>query len=151
MVLLCRVNIRWSTLSCRCCRNAWSETWNYKYYFLHFCSCITIKVLKNHIVSFVFNVCFMQLHKHTIKVTLRYFVHWTKYAQLIDKLSYCSLLHCSYMFQHYCVIFREFIDSTLVSYISISMQSLVIQFKISHMFFAVESQCLKSFNILKLS
>jgi len=26
-------------------------------------------------------------------------------AQLIDKLLYCSL-YCSYMFRHYCVIFR---------------------------------------------
>jgi hypothetical protein len=46
-------------------------------------------------------------------------------AQLIDKL-----LYSSYMFRHYCVIFRELAVSTLLSYISMSMQSLVIEFKI---------------------
>jgi Na+-transporting NADH:ubiquinone oxidoreductase subunit NqrD len=38
---------------------------------------------------------------------------------------------------------RDLVVSTLQSYISMSMQ-LVIQFKISQMFFVVESQCLKS-------
>jgi len=56
-------------------------------------------------------------------------------TQLIDKL-----LYCSYMFRHYCTIFRELVVSTLLSYISMPMHSLVIQFKISHIFFAVESQ-----------
>ena len=73
MVLLRRVNIRWSTLSYKCCRNAWSETWNNIYYFLHFCSCITIKFLNNHTVSFVFHICFMWLQKSTFKVTLSNF------------------------------------------------------------------------------
>ena len=36
-------------------------------------------------------------------------------TQLIDKL-----LHCSYMFRHYCVIFRELVVSTLLSYTSMS-------------------------------
>jgi hypothetical protein len=58
-------------------------------------------------------------------------------AKLIGKL-----LYYSYMFRHYCVILRELIVSTLLTYINMSMQSLVIQFKISHIFFAVESQCL---------
>ena len=39
----------------------------------------------------------------------------TKNAQLIDELS-----HSSYMFQHYCVIFREFVVSTVSSYTSMS-------------------------------
>jgi len=30
----------------------------------------------------------------------------------IDSLLYCSLLHCSYMFRHYNVIFRELVVST---------------------------------------
>ena len=51
-------------------------------------------------------------------------------AQLIDKL-----LYCSYMFRHYCVIIRELAVSTLLSYISMSMQSVVIQFKTSHIFY----------------
>jgi hypothetical protein len=33
-------------------------------------------------------------------------------AQLIDSLLCCSLLHCPYMFRHYCIIFRELIVST---------------------------------------
>jgi hypothetical protein len=40
-------------------------------------------------------------------------------AQLIH-----NLLYCSYMFRHYCVIFRELIVSTLLRYMS--MESLVI-------------------------
>jgi len=44
-------------------------------------------------------------------------------AQLIDKLWYCS-----YMFWHYSVIIRELVVSTLLSYVSMSMQLLVIQF-----------------------
>jgi hypothetical protein len=59
-------------------------------------------------------------------------------AQLNDKL-----LFCSYMFRHIVPSSREFVVSTLLSYISMSMQLLVIQFKISHMFIVVESQCLK--------
>jgi hypothetical protein len=41
-----------------------------------------------------------------------------------------ELLYCPYMFRHYCVIFRELVVSTLLSYISVSVQLLVIQFKI---------------------
>ena len=47
-------------------------------------------------------------------------------APLIDKLLYCSLLYCSHMFRHNCVIFRELVVSTLLSYISMSMKSMVI-------------------------
>jgi hypothetical protein len=47
-------------------------------------------------------------------------------AQLIDKW-----LFCSYNFQHYCVILRELVGSVLLSCKSKSMQSFVIQFKIS--------------------
>jgi hypothetical protein len=36
-----------------------------------------------------------------------------KNAQLIDNLLYCSLLWCSYMFGHYCVIFRELVPAKL--------------------------------------
>jgi len=39
-------------------------------------------------------------------------------TQLIDKL-----LYCSYMFRHYCVIFRELVVSSLPNYTSMSMQS----------------------------
>ena len=48
-------------------------------------------------------------------------------AQLIAKL-----LYCSYIFRHYYIILRELVVSTLLSYTSRSMQSLVIQFKISN-------------------
>jgi hypothetical protein len=68
-------------------------------------------------------------------------------AQFIDRLSYCS-----YKFRHYRVILRELVVCTLLSYAIMSLRSLVIQFKIiSHMFFAVESQCLKSFIIIIIS
>jgi len=46
------------------------------------------------------------------------------------------------MFRHSDAILRELVVSTLLSYTSVLMQQLVIQFKISHMFYAVESQCL---------
>jgi hypothetical protein len=69
-------------------------------------------------------------------------------AQLTDKLLYCSLLHYSYMFRHYCVIFRQLVVSTC--YVSKYVNAVVvIQFKISQMFSAVESECLKSLKILK--
>jgi hypothetical protein len=42
------------------------------------------------------------------------------------------------MFRHYCVILGELVVSTLPSYTSVSMQLLVIRFKISRMFYAVE-------------
>jgi hypothetical protein len=38
------------------------------------------------------------------------------------------------MFRHYCVILREFGVSTLQSHTKMSLQSLVIRFKISHNF-----------------
>ena len=44
-----------------------------------------------------------------------YFVQWPTNAQLIEKLS-----NSSYMFRHYCVIFREFIVSALPGYTSVS-------------------------------
>jgi hypothetical protein len=53
------------------------------------------------------------------------------------------------MFRHYCVILRELVVSTLLSYTSMSMQSL--QFKISLIFYAVESPMFKIFGILELS
>ena len=56
-----------------------------------------------------------------------YFVQKPTNAQLTDKL-----LYRSYMFRHYCVILSELKVSTLLSYTSMSMQWLVIQFKISH-------------------
>jgi hypothetical protein len=62
-----------------------------------------------------------------------YFVQWPTSAQLIDNLSYCC-----YMFRNYCVILRELVVCTLLSYTSMSVQLLVIQFKVSHMFPAVE-------------
>jgi len=46
-------------------------------------------------------------------------------AQSIDKL-----LYCSYMFGHYCVILKELVVGTLLTYTNMSMQSVVIQFKI---------------------
>jgi len=59
--------------------------------------------------------------------------------------SLTQLLHCSYVFRHYCVILRELaastvllrelVDSTVLSYTSMSMKSLVIQFKISHVLY----------------
>jgi hypothetical protein len=75
-----------------------------------------------------------------------YFVQRPINAQLIDRLLYCSC-----MFRHYCVILRELIDSTLLSYTSISVQLLVIQFKILHIFHAMEILMFKTFEILKLS
>jgi hypothetical protein len=47
-----------------------------------------------------------------------------------------------HMFQHKCVILRELAVSTLLSYTSMSTHSLLIQFKMSHMSFVVESKCL---------
>jgi len=55
------------------------------------------------------------------------------------------------MFRHYCVILRELAVSTLLSYTSMSMQLLVIQYKISRMFYAVEISMFKIFGILKSS
>jgi len=52
-------------------------------------------------------------------------------AQLNDNLS-----HSSYMFWHYCVILREFIVNTLLSYVSMLMQSWWYNLKF-HMFYAV--------------
>jgi len=51
------------------------------------------------------------------------------------------------MFRHYYVILRELVVSTLLSYTSISVQLLVIQCKDFYMFYAVETQCLKSLSI----
>jgi len=61
-------------------------------------------------------------------------------AQLTDRL-----LYCSYMFRYYCVIFRE------LSYVSKSMQSLVIQFKI-HIFCCCCCCCcwISMFKIIKI-
>jgi len=72
-------------------------------------------------VSSKINTLTLDLAKHTPQPTN---------AQLIDKL-----LYCSYMFRHYCVILRELIVSTFLSYTSMSVQWLVIQFKISHVLF----------------
>jgi len=41
-------------------------------------------------------------------------------TQSTDNVAYCPLLYCSYRFGHYCVILREFVVSTLLSYTSIS-------------------------------
>jgi len=75
-----------------------------------------------------------------------YSVQWPTNAQLIDKL-----LYCSYMFRHYCVILRELVVTTLLIYTSISVQLLVMQFNITHTFYAVEITVFKIFKILKLS
>jgi hypothetical protein len=66
-------------------------------------------------------------------------------AQLIDKL-----LHCPYTFRHCCVIFTELVVSTLLSYAIMSMQMLVLQLKISYVFFCWIS-VFKMFKILILS
>jgi len=71
-----------------------------------------------------------------------YFVQQPTNAQLIDKL-----LYCSYMSKHYCVILRELIVSTLLSYTSMSVPLLVIKF---HTFYSVEISMFKIFKILKL-
>jgi len=47
------------------------------------------------------------------------------------------------MFRHYCVILRELVNSTLLIYTSMSVQSLVIQFEISHMVYDVEISAFK--------
>ena len=44
-----------------------------------------------------------------------YFVQWT------NKCIMGKLLYCSYMFRHYCVILRELVVSTLLTYVSMSM------------------------------
>jgi len=72
-------------------------------------------------------------------------------AQSMYSTNNCTLLHCSYMFHQYCVILNELIVSTLPSYTSLSLHLLVIQFKISHMFYAVEISMFKILNVLKLS
>ena len=55
------------------------------------------------------------------------------------------------MFRHYCVTLRELAVSTLLSHTSMSMQLLVIQYKISRMLYAIEISMFKIFGILKLS
>jgi hypothetical protein len=50
-----------------------------------------------------FNIC-------TVRVCYLYNVPTN--AQLINSLLYCSILHCPYMFRHYCVIYRELVVST---------------------------------------
>ena len=79
-----------------------------------------------------------------------YFVPLPKNTQLFHKLS-----HSSHMFRHYRAILREFVVSTLPSYISMSktvvgntIETLQI---ISHKFHAVEIAVFKIFEILKLS
>jgi len=78
--------------------------------------------------------------------SFHYFVQRPTNKHIIDKL-----LYCSYMFQHYRVILREIVVSTLLSYPSMSVQLLVIQFKFSHMFYTVEISIFKIYKILKLS
>jgi len=51
------------------------------------------------------------------------------------------------MFRHSCVILRELVVSTLPSL----MQLLILQYKISHVFYAVEISMFKIFKLLKLS
>jgi len=43
-------------------------------------------------------------------------------AQLIDSWLYTTIFYWSYIFRHYCVIFRELIVSTLQSYAIMSVQ-----------------------------
>jgi len=49
------------------------------------------------------------------RIFVRQSVQWPNNAQLIDKL-----LYCSYVFRHYCVILRELVVSTFLSYTSIT-------------------------------
>ena len=55
-----------------------------------------------------FNTC-------TYRASFTILYNELKNAQLINRLS-----HSSYMFRHYCVILREFVISTLLSYTSTS-------------------------------
>ena len=57
-----------------------------------------------------------------------YLVQQPTNPQLSDKL-----LYCFYMFRHYCVILRELVVRILLSYIRMSVKSLI-QFKISNFF-----------------
>jgi len=72
-----------------------------------------------------------------------YFVQRPRNAQLFNQL-----LYFSYKFQHCCVILRELVFGTLLSYISMLTQLLVIQFKVSHVLL---KSVIKIFKILKLS
>jgi hypothetical protein len=50
------------------------------------------------------------------------FIQWTNKC-----INNCQLLYC-FLFRYCCVIFREFVVSTLLSYTSMSVQSMVIKF-----------------------
>jgi len=58
------------------------------------------------------HICFILI---PVLCIFYYFVQWPTNAQLIDKLSH------SYMFWHYCDIFRGFVVSTLPSYTGMSI------------------------------
>ena len=93
-----------------------------------------LKLLR--LVFKIFNTCTMHLLLFCT-MTNQCTINWQIY------------LCCCYMFHHHCVILRELVVCTLLSYTSMSVQLLVIQFKIiSRMFFAVE---ISMFKILKLS
>jgi len=92
------------------------------------------------------NLYHLQIVLTPVLCIIYYFVQQPTNVQLIYKL-----LYCSHMFRHYCVILRELAVSTLLSYTSMSMQLLVIQYKISRMFYAVEISMFKIFGILKSS
>jgi hypothetical protein len=57
-------------------------------------------------------------------------------------------VYCTCIIQYCCVILRELAISTLLSYMGVLMQLLVIKFKILHFF---EISGFKIFKILKLS
>jgi len=89
---------------------------------------------------------FILPRKHCAFIFLFYFVNWPTNAQLIDKLSH------SYMFRHYCVIFRELIVVPCQVTQVCQMRLLVIQFQIvAHKFYAVEISMFGTFKILELS
>ena len=85
------------------------------------------EILREHLFRYLYLTSFIILY-----------IDQPMCVQLTDKLS-----NSSYMLRHR-VILRELEVSTLPSYTSMSMQLLVIQFKIARLFTQVKSQCLKS-------
>ena len=92
------------------------------------------EILREHLFWYLYSTYFIILYSGQ-----------PMYVQLTDKLS-----NSSYMLRHYRVILRELEVSTLPSYTSMSMQLLVIQFKVARLFYAGEISVFKIFKILKL-
>jgi hypothetical protein len=74
------------------------------YIYMYMCAFYFIKIRN---ITGCFNNC-------TVRILL--FCTTTNQCTIIGKL-----LYCSYMFRHYCVILREFVISTLLTYISMLM------------------------------